>query len=300
MNIRDLSKRLNIKFNYISDKACDKKKKFKLSRFVTKIGAITVVTIPLLVRSVATDKYDEMTDEYKYEIDEYNKEIDRYAKYINSLNLNELETIIKVMNDMWSNIDGYKNQSDDIYGYYRLNLYEDSYGVCRHMTDDFAARINAINPDYEACSIYVTIEQAETNQIERTMLEDSNNNEQQESDESSKIFANHAVVCIKSREEEALLIIDPTNPSIGVFKNGKIEMFATESNNILDAKIISNFLIVQTYEDDYFNKYFESFTTRVDMEYLKEKYGLEAQNKTLEYIDSEYDTDNYNTKRKHK
>lgn len=259
MRKKDVENELGIHFGFINYLFLENLKgTFSVLRNkAIKVGAGVAITCGY-VAAVLSSSYDDIIEEnsvtYSEEINEYDIEIKKYADYINSLNLSDLEIIMKVMNDMWSNIDGYKNPGEyDAIGYHRLALYMDGYGVCRNMADDFTARMNAINADYEACNMFVYLNDAEINDIQRTILtendtitensdtdnqkEDSSNKENSSDIEDSSnvdyetefiknTTGNHMVSCVKLKDEDILLIVDPTNPSIGVLKNGQIYIYA--------------------------------------------------------------------------
>ena len=48
---------------------------------------------------------------------------------------------------MWKEIDGYGEPELDAFGYYRLDI-ENGVGMCRHMADDIAYKLNEINKDF--------------------------------------------------------------------------------------------------------------------------------------------------------
>lgn len=243
---------------------------------------------------------------YESLIDEYDKEIEEYADYINSLGLTDLEIIVKVMNDMWFNIDGYKNPEEayDSVGFNRLALYNDGYGVCRNMADDFTARINAINPNYEACNLSVYIADADFNNIQRTILE---TNETVESTDPKEIkeplidlsdfVGNHMVSCVKLKNEDVILIVDPTNPSIGVLENGKIKMLSNAVDGIDIKELGMSVLGIDGYLK-YQRKILESFTMKSKFDEMNGKYGIEAQNDALNDIIEKYDEEHYNVRGK--
>lgn len=288
-----------------------------LSLYATSL----IVGIPLALSYNISKSIDETEVIYADELNDYNKEIEAYAKYINSLELSDLEIIVKVMNDMWSNIEGYKiPESYDDVGYDRLSIYMNGYGACRNMTDDFTARLNAINPEYEAFNLIVYLDEVEINSIERNIIQDNetvisdtsdsnansntsttsdeNNNTTQESKLSvdlSNMIGNHMVSCIKLKEENVLLIVDPTNPSIGILKNGKIHMLSNTKDGV--GIRVSNFLV----GIDNFMKNIEnvlnSYIRNGDYNALNEKYGIDAQNKVLEDIIKEYDENHYHIKK---
>lgn len=260
--------------------------------------------------TMISSQYDQVIENnskiYQSEIKDYDEEIKNYAEHINSMNLSDLEIIIKVMNDMWSSIDGYKTPNTyDAIGYPRLALYMDGYGVCRNMADDFSARMNAINPDYEACNLNVYLKGAEVNNIRRTVLVNHNtivnDSEQEEnidykSEIISKLTGNHMVSCIKLKEDDVLLIVDPTNPSIGILKNGNIYMLSNQLMFGIDVKSVGNLMLGTDTRKNYLKKVAESFFTNGNLDTLKEKYGISSQNETLEDIVKNYSKNYYKTK----
>lgn len=262
--------------------------------------------------TMISSQYDQVIENnskvYQSEIKDYDEEIKTYAEHINSMNLSDLEIIMKVMNDMWNSIDGYKTPDMyDAIGYPRLALYMDGYGVCRNMADDFTARMNAINPDYEACNLNVYLKEAEINNIRRTTLVNYNsiadNSEQEEnidykSEIISNLTGNHMVSCIKLKEDDVLLIVDPTNPSIGVLKNGEITMLSNQVMKGIKIKPVGNLMLGSDNRKEYLKKLTESLFTAGDINTLKEKYGITSQNETLEEIIEKYSANHYHTRKR--
>jgi len=262
--------------------------------------------------TMISSQYDQVIENnskvYQSEIKDYDEEIKTYAEHINSMNLSDLEIIMKVMNDMWNSIDGYKTPDMyDAIGYPRLALYMDGYGVCRNMADDFTARMNAINPNYEACNLNVYLKEAEINNIRRTTLVNYNsiadNSEQEEnidykSEIISNLTGNHMVSCIKLKEDDVLLIVDPTNPSIGVLKNGEITMLSNQVMKGIKIKPVGNLMLGSDNRKEYLKKLTESLFTAGDINTLKEKYGITSQNETLEEIIEKYSPNHYHTRKR--
>ena len=282
------------------------KSKLKLIKKNTILGLATLSTLSVCFTAQVSASIDKIIKnnsiQYEKEIDDYNNEITKYAEYINSLNLNDLEIIIKVIDDMWSNIDGYKTPSNyDILGYQRLSLYIDGYGVCRNMADDFTARINAINSDYEACNLYVLISDAQINNIQRNIINENNtinqNNQENNSnykDEFTKeLIGNHLVTCMKLKDDNAIVIVDPTNPSIGLYQNGKVYMFSNTKNGI-ETKSMGNILFGIENRINCLKKLKDSYIINNNYNYLNNKYNIENQNKVLTKIKEHYSSDNYN------
>lgn len=262
--------------------------------------------------TMISSQYDQVIENnskvYQSEIKDYDEEIKTYAEHINSMNLSDLEIIMKVMNDMWNSIDGYKiPDMYDAIGYPRLALYMDGYGVCRNMADDFTARMNAINPNYEACNLNVYLKEAEINNIRRTTLVNYNsiadNSEQEEnidykSEIISNLTGNHMVSCVKLKEDDVLLIVDPTNPSIGVLKNGNIYMLSNQVMFGIDVKSVGNLMLGTDTRKNYLKKVTESFFANGNLDTLKEKYGITSQNETLEEIIEKYSANHYHTRKR--
>lgn len=301
----DVRNEVGIKPGFINCLFLEKlKRQMKVIKTISFALGVSLAAIPGVVMGLSTVTMNENELAYESLIEEYDKEIEEYANYINGLGLNDLEIIVKVMNDMWSNIDGYKNPAEtyDSIGFNRLALYNDGYGVCRNMADDFTARMNAINPDYEACNLNVYINSAHTNNIERTIIQ-TNETVEVSTNESRKepliditdIFGNHMVSCIKLKEENVILIVDPTNPSIGVLVDGKIKMLSGTENG-LDIKEIGMTILGAEGYSKYQKKMSQSLNTKNDLNELNEKYGIEAQNEVLNDIIEKYDEDHYNVR----
>lgn len=287
----DIISELGIKPKFISSVFFDDcKKNFKLIRkTIYKLAIINAVIISIISGEVKTTVRN---NEIKYadELENYDKNISSYADYINSLDLSDLEVLVKVMEDMWNDIDGYKDPTsyDDI-GVFRLSNYIDGYGICRNFADDYAHRLNAINDKYKACVISTYISKAELNNIERNIIqsnetvsdENTSNDEKKNNFDTTKYTGNHAVVCLNL--DNAIIIVDPTNPSIGMVKNGKIEMFSDFAKDGMYSTPFSNFLFDN---GEGYSKLLKSYIASGDYEYLKEKYGIEAQNEALENIEN--------------
>lgn len=234
---------------------------------------------------------------YSEEIQEYIDKNQDYANSIKGLNLTDIETFMLVMNDMWRNIAGYANPEKDIVGFLELDLLsEDGFGVCRNMAKDVQKKINMINPKYNARSIIVQTDIAgiEMANIERKILKGHNDGVETETTYYSTIFdpikraisGNHAVVLVDIPDKNITLALDPTNPSIGVYSNGKIILLnPTKGGNSYDIRGYNtiqqegNLKEVKTVAIDYINSYVEE---GFSLEELTEMYGLDAQNIALD------------------
>lgn len=93
--------------------------------------------------------------EYAEKIEEYDEYIQKYAKKIKNMNLTDTQIFVKVIYDMWKEIKGYAVPENEIIGYLRLTLGIEGIGVCRNFADDITAKLNAINPDYNARNLVV-------------------------------------------------------------------------------------------------------------------------------------------------
>lgn len=230
---------------------------------------------------------DENKMEYSSEIEEYNKSLEEYSKYINSLNLTHLQTIMKVMSDQWEEYK-YCVDEDLIVGYYRLSFQEKGYGVCTSFADDFTAKMNAINPSYEAKNVYCTMtDNLNEKEVEIVDL-DRNIIEVVRDDENTSILpkllntGNHVVTMIKIPDEDYYLIVDSTNLMIGLIKNGKIHVFNSTNPDTIKYTKNGNLLMGGP---DYVSKLDTYYSCDETYDELKEIYGCEEQLEALEYIE---------------
>lgn len=117
---------------------------------------------------------------YAAEIEEYLDDVNEYAKEVRSYNLTDLQNIMLVMDDMWKDVDGYGIPKIDTYACLGLDM-SDKYGVgvCRNIADDFARKLNAINPKYDARPMVVYL--SKTGEYQIANIERHYANEQQES-----------------------------------------------------------------------------------------------------------------------
>jgi len=242
---------------------------------------------------------------HKDEIIGYQNSIDNYAKQFRNMNLSKLEIIMKTQKDMWENIKGYGDPEKDVFGYFGLDMEKGGVGVCRNMADDIARKLNAIDPSFNARYFVVyagggKYKYRESNIRTRHIMsngkvyespggeiieENGSNSVKNIGELIQKGTGNHAVVAVDIKEENVTLIVDPTSPTIGVYRNEKILIFNSLRGNHLDAKLLSNFVargitgpgIVIDVANS-FLKPSKSFKK------LDAMYGLEAQNRALERV----------------
>lgn len=255
------------------------------------VGGISFSTIPYVMFPVLSDTLiKENARVYAEEIVSYNARINDYAKQFENLNLSDIQVIMKVMDDMWKDIKGYGNPQKDIYGYGRLDLEPGGVGVCRNMADDVAAKLNVINPEYNARTLTVIADEEKKYtiaNIERnvynpnpTVVGSATTENETASKFTQSLFGNHKVVIMDIPGETYNLIVDPTNPSIGVFVNGKIYTFSTSDGNGISNPHFSQYFDGYAAEFDYRSKVMTSFQN-LDLESLRSKWGIEAENKAL-------------------
>lgn len=237
------------------------------------------------------------------------------------MNLTDLQTVMKVMDDMWENIDGYGEPKIDSVFFPRLDMTEGGVGVCRNMADDVTAKLNAINPEYNARNLTVYLDSEELTSegfsmadIKRNILEDNetvveentenqdgaDNSEGKKEDKNelteaqkeklSKYVGNHLVTAIDLKEDDVTLIIDSTNCNLGVFEDGEIYMFfndtgngikVTEFGNILGNVGGDNFGGIMQLTEDQIKSMLPS---KMSIDELEETYGVEAQNRALREV----------------
>lgn len=251
----------------------------------------------------------ENRETYEEVIDNYEKQIENYAENVKAMNLTDLEIFMKLQEDIHKSILGYGTPELDIEGYFGVDIGKQwsGYGVCRSMADDMTRKLNAINPDYNARMIAVRVS---GNEIEMPNVskhrweiqkKDKNKFDQIAKDTwGSKyefaisddivisddiLLANHAVVAVDIKEENITLVIDPTNPCIGVFKEGKITIFNSlnmENGFTLERRPLHEAVYRGIKSLEIPSEYTKSFLNpNTTIEELNEKYGVEAQNLAL-------------------
>ena len=120
-------------------------------------------------------------------------------------------------------------------------------------------------------------------------VENEENNQEENNELWKKFFGNHMVTAVDIPEKNLTLIVDSTNPSIGVFANGEIDMFWNKSGDGIELAFLGNALqngkfgISETFEE-----IAKSFLkTKYSKDELIAEYGLEAQNAALQFIKEE-------------
>lgn len=271
------------------------KRSLKLTGLYLGIASSTF-TLSFPVLNASTTKENEI--KYEKEIKNYDNKIKKYAEEVNELKLNDVQVFMKVIDDMWNQIKGYKNPELDLTGFLELDLAsEDGYGVCRNMASDVARKLNEINPDYNARTLVVNMGhdgQYKLADVKRKILEE---NETVDTDSSSKdvqnkmsdILGNHVITLVDVKSDNLIVVLDPTNPGIGIYQNGKIEMLNSVKGNELnfDTRKFTTFITSNGYKDgaesviDLADSYQES---KLSPEQIEEKYGLDAQNQALKEV----------------
>ena len=135
--------------------------------------------------------------------------------------------IIDITRDLWEDKKiVFGDPVLNLSGYARLDLItEHPQGVCRNIADDIASKMNKINPDYNARTMFVNMSGNDgCLDINREFSEEAKQSSGEES--STSIFhANHVVVAFNMPGYKETFIVDPTNPSFGMICNGKIINF---------------------------------------------------------------------------
>ena len=301
-----------------------------LLSFFTATGVLALTSEDVIERNAI---------QYESKINDYNEKISEYAKEVQEMGLSDVQTFMKVMDDMWKNIKGYANPEKNILGFFELELAtEEGYGVCRNMASDVAKKLNEINPEWNARIIAVLTPEdlsgLKTANIETTVLDrnetvvkeesedtaqdkktsskfaekitDRNEtvvkeeNEDTEQDKKTKsdltekiadtVIGDHMVVLVDIPEDNITLVLDPTNPAIGIYLNGNIIMLnSTNEQDInYNAKEWITGVFFKGGKDGItstMKEYAQSFRRpNITLEEIKEKYGLEAQNEALEQV----------------
>ncbi|MFV0250208.1 MAG: hypothetical protein ACK5HP_04170 [Bacilli bacterium] len=273
---------------------------FNFKKFFSEIAFYTGVSmlfLNLMYEIYLSDIINENEKEYQIEIENYNKKIENYASLINKMDLTDIEIFMKVMDDMWEDIEGYGQPEKNIIGFLRLDFEtSNGVGVCRNMADDVVAKLNAINPDYNARNliVYLTedyrilanIEQKISNRNELIQEQQADNNQK---DLITNLIGNHVVVVVDLKESGLSLVLDPTNPSIYIYKNMKLYNLNSDDGKGLNLRPIGNqIFLVDTFETtstkiiSIIKSTISSFNYSTDE--LKELYGIDAQNNALNNV----------------
>ncbi len=275
----------------------------KVKRGITYLAMGAVIAVPISGVRVAYDQHKAkvaIMEENKEIIEEYNEDLEEYASYIRSLNLTQKEIVVKVMSDIYDKYKyKYKFPTGDINGFFRFYLYENGYGVCRNIADDFCAKLNAIDPSFNAhiigCKLNEVDEDGEDihydimDNIER-IIEDEDEDEEDTLTVESRFLnpdtiGNHAVAVINIKGEPVPLVVDPTNPGMGAMFNGEIYMFDTIENadEAIDEKTLGTFFITGN-PLHIITDFFDSLDFRELFDDLKERYGTDSLEETLENV----------------
>ena len=284
-------------------------KNFSLKRVTYKLakdalGLTGAIFLPFIIVSAS---YSKMVDEQNTQnieiITEYDNELKEYASKYNTDTMSTMDIIMSVMNDIRSNTEyGFDFEGEEIGNSYRLILNESNdVGVCRHMADKFTTTMNMIDPKFEARNLYVhlshecntltlcDVENPFSEGFKKQLAKEKEKNKEEEKDLKTKledkIIANHLVTVLKPIDENYYLVVDVTNPSIGILKNGKIYMFNSNDYSFIEYRPYHQ-LLMNTDDSYYVIKkdlilsYFQNY----NLDRLDEVYGLDTQNKVLEKI----------------
>lgn len=243
-------------------------------------------------------------------IELYDEKVNEYANSINELGLdNDLDVVMKVMYDTWNSMGGYGEPSIDSISAYRLDLLADGgQGKCRNIADDFSAKLNAINPEYNARNIIVTYDDTyytsesfsniphkysdmEVNKVNGTI--DSNDDYYfsfLHMLEPTGILGDHMATLFEPIDKDYTILVDATNPSIGVIANGEIYMFSNEDGKGLEFKPMGQIYQEWNYDfKDVAKPFFSSFVDRMneeELDSLNEEWGINAQNESIIRIEN--------------
>ena len=269
-------------------------------------------------KKIANKQIKISKEEYKSDISDYNKYLEEYSSYIKALDLNDLNLIIKIIYDQHNMVEYIDEDKNEIFGYERVSLLKNKKGLCRNFADDFTAKINAINPAYNAYNIniyalfhndYTVID---TIDIERKPCvegqEETFENDCENTNESNsehyilrskkldekivgfvkKYIGNHKVSAIDIPGKKIKLVVDPQNLLIGVLNNGKIKLFNHEGVNIFKYKFNGTFRVDGKSGKESRKNHREIYYDMGDISFeeLNSMYGYEAQKEALEYIKS--------------
>ena len=229
---------------------------------------------------------------YKNEIQKYNKEAFEYCKKLEKMSLDDLELFIKMFKDLWEKTDGYNANATSIAGYERVYLSIKNNGCCRHFADDLVAKLNFINPNYNARLIVVYLKNSDfkcyTIPIKRKFLEVKESSIPTKKEKTEKTF-NHAVCAVDIPGKNITLMLDPTNNIIGYFKGKKIILFEAKATGYTYTNK-SNYMLSINPQKIIKHEIKTNFNKLKSDKKINELYGKQAQEKAYKnilYIDGD-------------
>lgn len=276
-----------------------KKIKQAVSLFLAGTAAVPGVAVCAAesIKSGSIAENSQIVEDYINDLKSYCED---FKEEIKNNNLNEIDIYMKLMDDMWNDIDGYKHAQDEIKGCLGASLKQEKVGVCRNFADDISKKLNLINPEYNARSFLLHADAAGANiqfaDIQVNIIEANEttiSGEEKESNEQvrkNENVNNHAIVALDTEFEEKkiTLFLDPTNPMIGVYKDGKIDFFNSDKEIMRIGNNFEKFVIEGKDYISNVKSYGESFNSIDNEDYkkLESIYGIEAQNASLDKIRS--------------
>ncbi len=277
---------------------------------MSKKALAAVVALTILGTAVGVETLDVVTMnsikyqnaiQYETQIQDYESRMNEYAKQIRNMGLNDIQTFMKVIDDMHTNTQGYDDPEINAIGFFRLDVgNSDGYGVCRNMADNTTYILNQINPQYNARNMLVDLnaDGMQLANIERQQHKDDDtfatNNEKEadkeketENSKTTGLFeANHMVTVVDIPGEDYSLVLDTTNPAIGVLADGKILML-NKIKGSMDYKPAAEALLGWDYQMGMLQNLHQmnsNNASEVDIEQLNQMWGIEAQNTALEQV----------------
>lgn len=267
--------------------------KYTINKTLT-YGVLALGTSFLFIAGLVKQTDIEAYNDNQAIIREYDNELEKYASKFDTKTMSTMEIIMTVMNDVRSNTQyGINENEKEIFNNYRLVLNSNNnIGVCRHMADKFTTIMNMIDPRYEAYNLLVslngdcdTLKKCDIDSpISQSYLENINEDEENKPLLNEKIFANHMVSVLKPIDADYYLVVDVTNPSIGVLDNGKIYMFNSNDTSFIEYRPVHQYFGNIDHYGDINKELLMSVFKKINIEELNKIYGLDEQNKILKKI----------------
>lgn len=148
---------------------------------------------------------------------------------------------------------------------------------------DVAKKLNEINPKYNARTMLATMGEDgryEITDIERTILE-----------KNQTVEENNMVTLVDVPSDNLIIVLNSTNPGIGIYINGKIiivnSTMKEEQEKYTEKELTEAIMAKGGFDSlaDITLDYIKSFRNpRLTQEEIEKKYGLDAQNKALKEV----------------
>lgn len=206
-------------------------------------------------------------------IEKYNEEIEKYANSIRNMNYSDLDIFVKLISDYNDNKTQIVYKDNEPYDCERINVFNNNKGSYTSIADDVAAKLNKINPDFNAKKITVEYNEKYANPDKKFAQKIIPN----------VLKDNHDVTIAEIRGK--IILIDVPNNIIGVIKDGNVLLLDDDIKYTIEINPFENYknggIKKLSQVNEICSKSYNTTESELD---LKNQYGKEAQQKSYQKI----------------